>query len=190
MSVTITWLPNTEADMDHYDVQRAPDSSGQPGTWADLVSIDHDTGGPNYDAASGRFFYADTTGTTDHWYRLRSVDTDNNASSYGNPFQPSETTTPPPFPNTVPIDESYEFQPSSDLVYKDPDGNIIADAQVRLYRKTDYDLGNFTAALGVTTTDSAGKWDDPITVEAGYTYVVQFYKPGYFGPDAQEIVVP
>ena len=82
MSVTITWMPNTEPDIAHYDVQRAPDDEGTHGTWIDLISIDHSLTGPNFDPTTSRFFIVDMTGTLQHWYRLRSVDTDNNASGY------------------------------------------------------------------------------------------------------------
>lgn len=188
MSVTITWLPNTEPDIKNYDIQRAPDNAGVPGTWVDLVTIAHDLLGPNYDPSSNRFFYIDTTGTLDNWYRLRSGDTADNKSGYSNPFQPSESTTPPPFPNTVALDEDYGTE--NNLRYNDPDGRPIADAQVRVYKKTDYDLENYAAVVGVTTTDANGGWVDPVTVEAGFTYTVQFFKPGAFGPDTREVVIP
>jgi hypothetical protein len=78
MSVTVTWLPNTEPDIASYEWQRAPDDAGGPGAWTDLVTIVHDLSGPNYDVTSGRFFYVDATGTTSHWYRVRAVDTNDN----------------------------------------------------------------------------------------------------------------
>lgn len=188
MSVTIRWLPNTEPDIASYDIQRAPDDSGVPGVWADLISITHDLLGANYDVSTNRFFIVDTTGSLTHWYRLRSVDTDGNASGYSNPFQPSESTTPPPFPNTVVLNEDYGDINS--LQYATDGGDPIEAAQVRVFKKTDYDLENFGAAIGVTTTDSSGAWANPITVEAGFTYTVEFFKPGAYGPNAQEVIVP
>lgn len=188
MSVTITWLPNTESDIKAYDIQRAPDVAGVPGTWADLITIVHDLLGPNYDPTSGRFFYADHTGTLQNWYRLRSVDTEDNKSGYSPQFQPSESTTPPPFPNTVALDEDYGVE--NNLRYTTPDGDPIEAAQVRVYKKIDYDLENYAAVVGVTTTDETGGWVDPVTVEAGTTYVVQFFKPGLYGPDTREVVIP
>lgn len=188
MSVTITWLPNTEPDMDHYDVQRAPDNNGAPGVWTDATTIAADIAGPNYDLITGRFFYTDSTGNTSTWYRLRSVDTANNVSGWSNPFQPSENTVPPPFPNTVQLDEDYGGEAS--LRYDTPDGTAIGGAQVRVYRKIDYDLENYDSAIGVTTTDTTGGWTDPVIVEAGLTYTVQFFKPGAYGPDTQEVTVP
>lgn len=188
MSVTITWLPNTEVDMSHYDVQRADDAGSTPGTWAHLISITHDLNGPNYDPDTNRFFIVDTTGTLENWYRLRSVDTEGNASGYSNPFQPSESTTPPPFPNTVSLDEDYDG--ANALQFIDPDGAPIAEAQVRVYKKVDYDLENYGAVIGVTTTDSEGGWLNPITVEAAFTYTIEFFKPNAFGPNTIEVVVP
>lgn len=188
MSVTITWLPNTESDIKEYDVQRAPDNGGVPGTWADLVTILHDLTGPNYDPVANRFFYVDHTGTLQNWYRIRSGDTEDNKSGYSNHFQPSESTTPPPFPNTVTLDEDYSVE--NNLRYETPDGAPIAEAQVRVYKKVDYDLANYAAVVGTTTTDADGGWVDPVTVEAGFTYIVQFFKPGVYGPDTREVIVP
>lgn len=188
MSVTITWLPNTETDIKDYDIQRAPDADGQPGTWEDLVTILHELSGADYDPVSSRFFYVDLTGTLSNWYRIRAGDFDGNKSGYGTPFQPSESTTPPPFPNTVPINEDYGTE--NQLRYLDSDGIPISDAQIRVYKKIDYDLENYEAAVGVTTTDENGEWVSPVTVEAGYTYVIEFFKPGYFGPDTEEIIIP
>lgn len=188
MSITVTWLPNTEPDIASYNIQRADDNAGVPGTFAALASVDHDLQGANYDAATGRFFYVDTTGTLDNWYRFQAVDTDSNTSGWSNPFQPSESTTPPPFPNTVSLDEDYTTENA--LQYTDDNGDPVEDAQVRVYKKTDYDLENYSAAVGVTTTDSAGGWVNPVTVEAGFTYTIEYFKPGYFGPDTIEVVVP
>lgn len=188
MSVTITWIPNTEADIKDYDVQRAPDVSGSPGTFVDQVTIVHDFLGPNYDATSNRFFYVDSTGTLTHWYRLRSRDNDGNVSGWSNPFQPSTSVTPPPFPNTVQLDEDYSG--ANSLQYTDPDGAPIDEAQVRVYKKVDYDLQKYDSTVGVTSTDGTGGWIDPVTVEAGFTYTIQYFKPGAFGPDTTEVVVP
>ena len=188
MSITVTWLPNTEPDIASYDLQRAPDVAGAPGTWVDLINVVHDLLGTDFDIPSGRFFYIDLIGTTDDWYRLRAVDVDDNKSGYSTPFKPSESTTPPPFPNTIQLDEDYGG--TDTLRYDEPGGDPIDAAQVRVYKKVDYDLENFDAVVGVTTTDTAGGWVDPVIVEAGFTYTIQFFKPNAFGPDTQEVVVP
>jgi len=188
MSVKLTWLPNTETDMASYDWQRAPDAAGEPGTWAFLINITHAIPGPNYDPTSNRFFYDDPDGNLTYWYRIRAIDTNGNESGWGNPFQSSESTTPPPFPNTVVLDEDYDV--TNNLQPTDPDGNPIEDAQIRVFKKIDYDLENYTAVVGVTTSNARGEWLNPITVEAGFTYTVQFFKPGNFGPNTTEVIVP
>jgi len=188
MSITIRWLPNTELDIDHYDIQRAPDESGVPGIWADLSTVVHDLLGTDYDALTNRFFLVDSTGTLSHWYRLRSADVDGNASGYSNPFQPSESTAPPPFANTVALYEDYTTVNSLQCVAET--GDPVENAQIRVYKKTDYDLKNFGAVIGATITDARGAWTHPITVEAGFTYSIEFFKPGEYDPVAQEVVVP
>jgi hypothetical protein len=190
MSITLTWLPNTESNIASYDIQRAPDNSGQPGVFADLTNIIHDLLGPNYNPNTNRFFYIDTTGTLSHWYRFRALDTDGNASGYGTSFQPSESVDPPPFPNQVALDETYEFQTGSNLRCVDTDGNPVADVQIRVYKKVNFDLNEFDKAVGRTTTDTAGAWENPIMVEAGYTYVVHYMKPDVYSPAHQEVVIP
>jgi len=86
------------------------------------------------------------------------------------------------------FDEDYDGE--NNLRYEDDNGDPINEAQVRVFKKIDYDLENYTAAVGVTTTDATGGWVNPVTVEAGLTYTIQFFKPGYFGPDTKEVIVP
>ena len=75
------------------------------------------------------------------------------------------------------------------LRYVTAGGTPIRDAQVRIYFKSDYDAQQLRAPVGVTTTDPSGRWKDPIFVQPGFTYVVQFFKPNDFGPDTATIVI-
>lgn len=92
--------------------------------------------------------------------------------------------TPPVFTNTVTITQDHPL--SNDMTYMTPGGSPIPDAQVRVYTKSDYDAGVLTAPVGITTTDSYGKWRQPVLVIPGYTYVARFEKPNAFGPDKVE----
>lgn len=93
---------------------------------------------------------------------------------------------PPTFDNNVKIDANY---PSADaLRYVTPGGSPIVGAQIRLYLQSDYIANRLNAPLGVTATDSFGRWVNPILVLPGYTYVVQFLQPGLYGPDTRTIV--
>jgi hypothetical protein len=96
----------------------------------------------------------------------------------------SATPAPPVFDNTVKITADYPL--AGDMQYMTPGGSPIVNAQVRVYRKSDYDAGNFTAPVGITATGPDGKWLQPILVLPGYTYVARLEKPYEFGPDVKE----
>ena len=96
----------------------------------------------------------------------------------------SAVPSPPTFDNTVAITADYPL--SDDMTYRTPGGSPIVNAQVRVYRKSDYDAGNLTTPVGVTTTDAGGKWTQPILVVVGYTYVARFEKAFEYGPDIKE----
>jgi len=91
---------------------------------------------------------------------------------------------PAPFASTVTITADYPL--SNDMTYMTPGGSPIVGAQVRLYLKSEYDIGNLANPIGITTTDTHGKWMNPILVLPGYTYVARFEKPNEFGPDKVE----
>ena len=188
MSVTITWLPNIEEDIARYEIQRAPDDAGQPGTWVDLTSITHDLNGPNYNSSINRFYLIDETGSLNHWYRLRSIDSSENASDYSIAFQPSEATAPPTFPNTVALYEHYGEENA--LQITDIDGNPLDAVQIRVYRKIDYDLHNYDTIIGQTLSTLQGGWQAAIFVEAGLTYTIHCFKPNTYNPKTYEITVP
>lgn len=96
----------------------------------------------------------------------------------------SATPAPPPFDNTVKIDENFRLP--RDLAYDTPAGSPIENAQVRVYLKSDYDAGSLDAPVGVTTTNAFGGWTNPILVKPGFTYVARFEKPYEWGPDTKE----
>ncbi len=91
----------------------------------------------------------------------------------------------PAFTNTVKIDHNYGL--SDALRYVTPGGSPICDAQVRVYKKEDYDAGRLDQAVGTTLTRQDGRWCNPILVNPGYTYVIVFQKPNAYGPDRVEV---
>jgi hypothetical protein len=96
------------------------------------------------------------------------------------------TEPPPPFTNTVKIDHNYNL--SDALRYMTPGGSPICDAQIRVYKKEDYDAGLLDQAIGATLTRPDGRWLNPILVNPGYTYAIVFQKPNEYGPDKVEVV--
>lgn len=96
----------------------------------------------------------------------------------------SAATPPPPFASTVSITADYPL--SRAMRYQTPGGSPIINAQVRVYRKSDYIVGNLASPVGITTTNAYGDWVDPVLVSPGYTYVARLEKPYEFGPDVVE----
>lgn len=93
----------------------------------------------------------------------------------------------PPFTNTAKITADYPLP--GDMKYVTPGGSPIENAQVRVYLKSDYDAGNLTTPVGITTTNCHGNWVNPVFVLPGFTYTVQFLKPSSFGPDVVSFFV-
>lgn len=125
-----------------------------------------------------------------YFYRLRVTLHDGTVSD-AIPWSPfdvslggSAATPPPPFDNTTKIDHDYQLP--GELSYVTPGGSPIENAQIRVYLKSDYAVGNLSRPIGVTTTDAGGRWRDPVLVNPGFSYVVRFEKPGEFGPDTRE----
>lgn len=184
MGITIKW-PAVTGTIDRYVIQRAPDVLDLPGTFAALAEVPHDLSGPNYDATTGLFSYTDVTGTSKLWYRIRSKDNLGNYSPWTPSFQPPNLLV---FPNQIALDHDYGIADA--LRYLTTGGDPVSGAQIRVFKKIDYDQEDWDAALGKSSTDTNGRWTDPIYVEAGYTYTVQYLKLGEYGPDTTEITVP
>lgn len=91
-----------------------------------------------------------------------------------------------PFASTVKLTQDYSL--SGNLRYMTPGGSPIANAQIRVYQKADYDAGRFDAPIGITLTDTSGGWVTPIFVPPGYSYVIQFFKAFEYGPDVKEVL--
>lgn len=94
--------------------------------------------------------------------------------------------TPPAFDNTVKVNQDFGLPDA--LQYLTPGGTPICDAQIRVYYKSDYDVGKLDNPVGITMTKKDGRWANPVLVLPGYNYVIQFFKPGEFGPDVSTII--
>lgn len=182
MSVRITWAPSAEPDIESYDLERATNINGP---WIDLVNISHNTSGVNFDAVANVFFYEDMAGTASHFYRLTAYDLAGNASAPSAPFHPASPL--PPITNTVAV--NHNFPTPGNLRYQTSGGVPIEAAIIRVYLKSDFDLGIVELPLATTMTDANGNWINPISLTTGYSYVVQFAKESLYGPDKTEIVV-
>jgi len=74
--VGLQWTANTEGDLKHYEIQRAPDSGGSPGTYATIalarLNFYIDQNFTSAQIAAGNTF----------WYQVRAVDTSDNSGTY------------------------------------------------------------------------------------------------------------
>lgn len=183
MGIRINWQPSPELDILSYKLERADNLTGAP--WVFVAEVPHAIPGPNWDAVTSTFFYLDPAGALTNYYRLTAIDTVHQESIPSTPFQPVPTA--PAFPNNVRVDHNYPTP--GNLRYQTPGGLPIEMAQVRVYKKSDFDQGNTDTPLGVTLTNAQGNWQNPIILTTGYTYTVQFYKESLYGPDSTEIVV-
>lgn len=82
------------------------------------------------------------------------------------------------------------FDGLDNLQYLDAAGDPIVGADIRVYTKLDFDSNNLDTPVGVSVTDQSGRWVNPVPVNTGDTYVVQFFKAYVAGPDEQEVIVP
>lgn len=182
MSVKVSWAPSTHPAIASYNVEVAPAFSGP---FVFLANVVHSLVGPNYDIATGTFFYNHAAGTLTNWYRLVSVDTGANESFPSPPIEP--TSVSPVFTNTVKVDHNYG-SPGA-LRYQTAAGSPVEQALIRVYTKTSFDQGETDTPLAITMTNSQGNWVNPVSLTTGLTYVIQFAKEGLYGPDSVEVIV-
>lgn len=82
------------------------------------------------------------------------------------------------------------FDGIDNLQFVAENGDSIEGAEIRVYTKLDFDNNDLDTPLGVSVTDKNGRWVNPVPVNTGETYVVQFFKPFQYGPVEQEVTVP
>lgn len=183
MGIRINWPANPENDIASYVLERADDLLSSP--WAAVATVVSDITGPAYDPASSTFFFLDPTGDATKFYRLTAIDAVGQFSAPSTPFQPQVTA--PAFPSTVVV--SHNFGYPGCLRYQTAGGVPVEAAIIRIYKKIDFDLGLVENPVAITLTDAKGNWVNPVSLQTGFTYVVQFAKDGLYGPDKTEVTV-
>jgi len=101
--IHLFWNPNTDRDLDHYELQRATDAA-----FATATTI----GSPTTNGAYPDLPYSDTglSGNTSYWYRIRAVDTGGNSSSWVTITQ-IDGSSPPPI--ITPVDTTTPGNPTN-----------------------------------------------------------------------------
>lgn len=183
MSVRISWAPSLEPDIASYDLEWTDALGGPP--WVFVVNIPHIIPGPNFDDATGKFFFDHLEGDVTKWYRLFAIDLAGNRSVASTPFQ--ATPSGPAIPNAVKVD--HNFPTPANLRYQTGGGSPIEGAIVRIFKKSDFDQGLTAGAVAVTLTNARGEWTNPVFLNVGFSYTITFQKEGLYGPDNKEITV-
>lgn len=182
----IKWLPSGSPNVIGYEILKS--DTGQDGPYTLLMQVLHQIPGANWNTEGAYFFYNDIE-IPYRYYRLRILD------RYGNV---AEDTAPTPFqagndPVVAPTLHFFALNEHTNgqntLTYVTDGGTPIGGADIRVFKKIDYDLRNYDKTIGTTVTTAAGTWLNPIFVEPGETYTVVYHKVNAYGPDATEITV-
>lgn len=186
MPQTVQWKPATAPNIVAYVLLYS--DTGMNGPFLTRAQISNAPIGPNYDSVAGVFFYADDE-IAYRLYRLRTVDVSGNIfdDTTAAPFSAGNDPYQIPVANTTPINENYGG--ANSLQYVDPNGVPIADATIRVYTQADWEAKRYSKVIGLTKTNALGGWINPINVEPGNTFIVQFNLPNVYGPDTVDITV-
>jgi hypothetical protein len=181
----IKWLPNTSPNIVAYEVLFS--DTGSAGQYSTLTTVAHIIPGPNW-SNQGYFFFNDTL-IPYRFYRLRTLD------RYGHiaedeaptPFKAGNDPVQAPSLHTQALDAN-TGGPNA-LQYVSRGGSPIGNANVRVYRKIDWDLKKLANVIGTTITKGDGTWTNPVFAQPGDTYTIVFHKTFEFGPDTIEITI-
>jgi hypothetical protein len=182
MSIRVYWRPSGPPTT-AYALSGAPDAAGaflSLGTVS--ASLDSNA---NWDPARSQFFWDDASGTPSSVYRVRAVGPRGEVVADSGPFQPA-VVRGGGAENRRKLDHDYGAQDA--LRYATSNGMGVPDAEVRVFRAADWDAGRREVAVGVTATNSDGRWVSPLYVEP-LQYVVVFFKPGFYGPNIARVLV-
>lgn len=82
------------------------------------------------------------------------------------------------------------YQGINSLQLVNDSGEPVSGADILVYRKEDYDVGNTEQVQGVSVTNNRGHWVYPVLVPVGDTYTILYHKEGETEPVTAEITVP
>lgn len=183
VGIRLYWQPPVDDDVARYEIYASADKDSPP---LQIATVAHVVPGPNYQTKAARFFYDDLTGTPDTWYQILAVATSGVCLSDSGLFQPEG-----PFGGStaarVAVDHNYP-EPDN-LRFVTQAGVGIPDADIRVYFQADYEGGKRETPLYVVKTREDGRWDRPLLLEPGLTYVLLFVKTSAFASDPITLMV-
>jgi len=181
----IKWLPANSPNIIAYEILYS--DTGRDGPYTTRAQVLHQIPGTNWNSA-GYFFYDDQE-IIYRYYRIRVLDRYGNTAVDEAPTPFKAGNDPVEVPTFYYIALTEHTGGTNNLQYVTTGGTPVASAEIRVYKKLDYDLRNLSKAVGTTITTAAGTWLTPVFVEPGETYTIVLNKINEYGPDTVEITV-
>lgn len=175
----IYWIPPTDTDVAEYQI-----NTGNPPQL--LATVLHSSTSPNFQAASNRYFYDDPSGTATTQYQVLSISTSGvviSDSGLFTPVGPLGGATP----ERIKVDTDYGGVNALQFVTES--GMGIPDADIRIYTQAEYEAGNRNTPLYVVKTLADGRWDRPVYLQPGLTYVLLCVKERAYESNPTTILV-
>lgn len=183
MANRVYFSPPQYASPSRYEVSVAASATA---VWNLYGYIPHEIPGPNWDAATQRFFFDDASGTDATVYRVKALGPIDEVLADSGPFQP-DVAVAATLAARAKVD--HNFGAIDALQFVTESGAAIPEAQIRIFKKPDFDAGRRDVPLFIIETRVDGRWKRPVYLEPGMSYTLLFDKPSAFSSDPVVIVV-
>lgn len=184
VGIRVYWQPASDEDVAYYEVYSASSLDGPVLKRAD---IPHQVPGPNYQTKSARFFFDDTVGVANEtYYQIVPVAASGVALPDSGLFKPEG---PMGGGTAMRVAVNHDYPAPDNLRFVTQAGVGIPDADIRIYFQADYESGQRDTPLYVVKTREDGRWDRPVLLEPGLSYVLLFVKTSAFASDPVTILV-
>jgi hypothetical protein len=180
--IRIYWVAAEAEDVYRYEIYRAT-SGGTPASYDYVL---HASPGPNWTTKLSKFYYDDTDGETTYVYQVIGLTEGDVQVSDTGRFQPFPTAGAS-LQTRVLIDHDYGSADALKVVATG--GAPVGDAEIRIYKATEYDAGRRTTWVSSSTTNALGQWAVPIYLEPGLDYVIVVEKPQAYQATVTRITV-
>ena len=183
MANRVYFLPPQYATPTRYEISVALTATS---VWNIYGYIPHEIPGPNWEEATQRFFFDNASGTDSTVYRVKALGPVDEVLADTGPFQP-DVAVAAQLAARAKVDHNYGGIDALQFVTES--GAAIPEAQIRIFRRPDFDAGRRDVPLFIVETRIDGRWKRPVYLEPGMSYTLLFDKPSAFSSDPVVIVV-
>jgi hypothetical protein len=183
MANRIFWQIPISPDAYQFEIRRAAVATA-PLTFVARIPVVKS--GSNWDSVNSRFFYDDPEGDAATIYQVLAFAGSGDIVADSGPFQPALSHAADLLARTR-VDHNYGG--TDQLRYVSEGGDGIPNAEIRVYKRADYDQGRTDLPLFRLETDNDGRWVAPVFLEVGFDYTLWYAKSGLYGPNLKIITV-